>query len=60
MNQTQPEARPQQHGRELPAEPESPSTRNPLTDLMDTEKVYVEQLTFVIRVRTTLGILLPS
>lgn len=54
MNMPQPQSRPQQHARELPAEPESPSTRNPLTDLMDTEKVYVEQLTFVIRVRTSL------
>lgn len=51
MNPPQTQSRPQQYARELPAEPESPSTRNPLTDLMDTEKVYVEQLTFVIRVR---------
>ena len=54
MNQPQPlpQSRPQQYARELLAEPESPTTRNPLMDLMDTEKVYVEQLTFVIRVRS--------
>lgn len=62
MNQSEPHAhshshsqpRPPQHARPLPAEPESPSMRNPLTDLMDTEKVYVEQLTFVIRVSSPL------
>lgn len=54
LNMAHHQPRPQHVAREqpqLPPEPESPSARNPLTDLMDTEKVYVEQLTFVIRVR---------
>lgn len=41
-------------GSGVPASPASPNTRakrtNPLVDLIDTEKLYVDQLTGIIRV----------
>lgn len=38
---------------------DSAAKRNPLSDLMETEKLYVEQLTLVIRVRTVYSIWKP-
>jgi hypothetical protein len=47
-----------------PASPASPDPRakrtNPLVDLIDTEKLYVEQLTGIIRVRYSFRLVAPS